>query len=128
MCHKDSLSYIFYFGSIILLLKMGLLETPVCSKCFRDQGDLIHMIWHCPKLHRYWMSVTESINSVFSTDFKLNPKSCLLGVLDQYQSTKQTKAAISRALFKARKLILQYWKSDHPPIENCPTYGTHSTP
>lgn len=62
-------------------------------------------------LQNYWVSVTETINSVFQTEVKLYPTACLLGILDQCTLTK---AASSKAQFQARKLILQYWKSEQP--------------
>lgn len=50
----------------------------------------------------------------FQTDVKLDP-SYVLGILDKYMITDYTKVSVSRAQFQARKLILQYWKSEQPP-------------
>lgn len=33
----------------VKLHKMGILDTPTCSKCSRDQRDLIHLTWWYPK-------------------------------------------------------------------------------
>ena len=35
------------------LLKMGLAGDDNCPRCVRDRGDLIHLLWRCPKLHLY---------------------------------------------------------------------------
>lgn len=34
------------------LHRWGLRDTPLCPKCKRDHGDLLHMFWKCPKLFR----------------------------------------------------------------------------
>lgn len=41
-------------------------------------------------------------------------KSCLLGVLEEYDRERYTREAITRALFQARKFIMVHWKSDDP--------------
>lgn len=35
------------------LYKWGIRDSPLCPKCERDHGDLLHMVWKCPKLFRY---------------------------------------------------------------------------
>lgn len=51
---------------------MGLLTDPICGRCKRDRGDLIHLIWRCPKLHRYWTNVLEILNGVFQSTIPLD--------------------------------------------------------
>lgn len=41
----------------VRLFKMGLREDPLCDRYPRDHGDLIYLLWRCPKLHLYWSGV-----------------------------------------------------------------------
>lgn len=47
------------------LHRMGISESADCTRCARDHGDLIHLLWRCPKLHLYWRGVLTTINKVF---------------------------------------------------------------
>lgn len=97
------------------LHKMGRVSDPICCRCRQHNADLIHLLWRCPKLHRYWHEVISTLNGVFQTTVPVDPMQCLLGVLDEVIPEEQTKVAVSRALFQARKLILMAWKSAVPP-------------
>lgn len=44
---------------------MGLRPTLLCTRCKRDHGDLIHLLWRCPKIHSYWKGVVDTINRIF---------------------------------------------------------------
>lgn len=58
----------------VKLHAMGRRQDSIYSKCKRNHRDLIHMLWQCPKLHRYWESVVDTLNSVLQTTIKLEPK------------------------------------------------------
>lgn len=81
----------------------------------RDHGDLIDLLCRCPKLHLYWRKALDTLNRVFQVTISQDPKSCLLGILNDLQVEDVTKQAIARAPFEARKLILRHWKSTDPP-------------
>lgn len=53
----------------VKLHKMGKLPDSLCGKCKIVPSDLIHLLWHCPKLHRYWRgswpSLTRYLKPVF---------------------------------------------------------------
>ena len=73
------------------------------------------MLWLCPKLHIYWAGVTDTLNTVFQVLIPLDPKQCLLNLLDELEWEPLTREAITRALFMARKLIMRHWISEEPP-------------
>ena len=101
----------------VRLFRMGRASDPLCGRCRAAQGDLIHLLWRCPKLHRYWMEVPATLNSVFQTNVSLDPLCCLLGALEGVIEVEATRVAFARALFQARKLILIHWKSrEHPSV------------
>lgn len=69
---------------------------------------VIHLLWRCPKLHLYWGKVLDTLNRVFQVIIIQDPKSCLLGILDNIQVEEVTKQAIAWALFQARNIILRH--------------------
>lgn len=97
------------------LHKMGRRPDSLCDRCRQHQRDLIHLLWRCPKLHRYWSEVLGTLNRVFWKNVPLDPTHCILGVLEEAVPEEMVRIAFSRALFQARKLILMGWKSISPP-------------
>lgn len=57
-----------------------------CSRCSRDHGDLINLLWGCPKHHLYWMGILDMINKVFQSNIPSDPKSCVLDILEDVVS------------------------------------------
>lgn len=51
-------------------------------RCGDPNGDLIHMVWRCSKLHRYWREVLSTINLVYGSSINVDPKICVLGCID----------------------------------------------
>lgn len=78
---------------------MGGRENAEYTRCSRRHGDLIHLLWRCPKLHLFWTGVVNIINSIFQVNIQMNPKPCLLGTLDDLPIEDIPKQAIARALF-----------------------------
>lgn len=85
-------------------------DTAQCPRCKGNPANLIHMLWRCPKLHRYWHEVISMINSAFGTRMSPELEGCLLGIPDEWDILGE-----SRILFQARKLIAQQWTSSSPP-------------
>lgn len=73
--------YLVKIRQVTRLYYKGRRDSPVCTRCSRDHGDLIHLIWQCPKLHLYWRGVITTINKVFPVQLPEEPKQCLLGTL-----------------------------------------------
>lgn len=97
------------------LFRMGVQADSNCPRCARDHGDLIYLLWRCPRLHLYWSGVIATINRVYQTTIPADPKPCILGMIDDIPIEDNFKQAIARALFQARKLILRRWKVIEPP-------------
>lgn len=53
--------------------------------------------------------MVRTINSTFQLDISLDPKPCILAILEDVTSDVNIGEAVSRGLFQARKLILQHW-------------------
>lgn len=81
------------------LFKMGILPDLHHSKCCRDHGDFIHLLWCCPKLYLYWSGVLQTLNMVFQVTVPSDPKHCIFGILDVLQLKKYHREAIAGDLF-----------------------------
>lgn len=53
------------------LYSTGHRDSAKCSKCGVEPGDLVHLLWRCPKLLRYWDDVFTKINEVYSILYSL---------------------------------------------------------
>lgn len=108
---------------------MGLRENSEYTRCSRDHGELIYLLWRCPKLHLYWSGVVTTINKAFQVTVPMDPKPCVLGILDDLQIEDNSEKAIARALFQARQLILRHWKgSDTPTLQEWTTQMADTLP
>lgn len=96
------------------LFMFGRRINDECPRC-RRTGDLIHMVWRCPKLVRYWSEILKKINITFKTNLELDSKTCVLGHVGDGLRDRSTAVAVARCLFQARKLIAQLWQSKTPP-------------
>lgn len=85
-----------------------------CPRCL-ETGDLIHMMWRCPKLVMYWTEILDIIETRFGIRLELEAKTCVLGLIRQNIGNGHRVTAVIRCLYQARKLIAQSWLSAAPP-------------
>lgn len=102
---------------------MGRLPDSLCGKCRIMAGDLVLLLWQCPKLHHYWNKLLSPLNGIFQVSVPLNPINCLLRIFEEIIPEEMKRVAFSRALFQARKVILLEWKSATSP--SFKTWVTH---
>lgn len=98
----------------VRLCKMGVRDDPLCTRCSRDHGDLIHLLLRWPKLHLYW-AVADTITRSFQVTIPIDSRPCILGILDDIPIKEKPKQAIARAFFQVGKHILRHWKAVEPP-------------
>ena len=64
LSHLFQLHHVYYTPK--KMFKLGWNQSDEFPKC-RAAGDLIHMVWRCPKLFRYWVGVIDRVNKIFKT-------------------------------------------------------------
>lgn len=106
------------YSTPVVLHRAGLRDSPLCPKCHAHSGDLLHLLWRCPKLRRYWEQVVQCINKVFKICLSLDPRQCILNDLETVVPDKQHIIAVTRCLFIAQKLIAQRWMASSSPEMN----------
>lgn len=88
---------------------------PNAPQCGGLNGGLIHMMWRCPKCHRYWGEVIDPMNSIFGVTLELNPITCILGYIWEEGIANRRQTTLIRCLFLAHKLIATKWLAISPP-------------
>lgn len=78
-------------------------------------ASLLHMMWNCPKLVRYWKDVTSLISSVFAVTMDVTPLTCLLGYVENIAVDLDEKVAFARILYMAGKVLAYHWLDEGPP-------------
>lgn len=96
------------------LHKFGNRQDDKCPRCL-DTGDLIHMMWRCPKLARYWGVIVKIIEARWKISLAMEAKVCILGLTGENIGSNDIRIAVGRCLYQARKLIAQAWLSATPP-------------
>lgn len=63
----------------VQLHKWGRGSTTICSKFERDHGDLVHGLWRCLKLNRYWNEIIDTISQVYIFKLPRDPPCLFVG-------------------------------------------------
>lgn len=108
--HRLSHIYLIHrvYRTPLFLNKIGLRDSPLCNRCNIHPAGLLHMLWHCLKLVRYWTGVISHINSTFSITLDASPLTCILGHVEDLTTGTEGKIAVARTLYMARKVIAQH--------------------
>ena len=90
------------------------------GRCWRgcgQTGTLIHLLWNCPKLVRYWDQILGEIDEIFGIEFPRFPAYVLLGLPDRlaYPLHSRRGKSIAAALNAAIQTIVGLWGKIDPP-------------
>ena len=90
------------------------------GKCWRgcgNTGSLIHLLWSCPKLTRFWKEVLDAVDSMFEVVLPRFPEYIVLGMPDRLAFPLHSikGQAMAAGLLAARQAIIALWgKPDAP--------------
>ena len=81
------------------------------------EGSLVHLLWHCPKLTRFWDQVLNKLDEIFDNELPRLPAYVLLGLPNRltYPLGSNWGSQLAMALCAATQTILALWGSDRPP-------------
>ena len=68
--------------SNIVLLRMNLIESALCSFCSADIETLEHLFWECPVVNRMWMDFKNIIEENSNKHIPFLCKTFLFGILN----------------------------------------------
>lgn len=81
-------------------------DSPMCHKCQKCSGKLLHMLWEYDKIHLFWSNVTHFVATKFDLPNMCSPKLCILGVLEEVDLSSYQKLFLRFLLFYARKTVV----------------------
>uniref|UniRef100_A0A3Q3GBT7 Reverse transcriptase domain-containing protein n=1 Tax=Kryptolebias marmoratus TaxID=37003 RepID=A0A3Q3GBT7_KRYMA len=87
-----------------------------CTKCLFEKGTLLHCMWECLKIQKFWKDVIRCLSELFRVKVPLEVKICVLGIypVEFKQSQIKTKL-IDYGLLQARRSIALCWRSMDAP-------------
>ncbi|KAM9316681.1 solute carrier family 2, facilitated glucose transporter member 12 [Gastrophryne carolinensis] len=94
------------------LKRMGLLETDLCLRCKVKPGTLIHVVWECRVISRYWDAISSFISTSVGLPIRKSAALCLLSIVEPMLDDGPQRTLLRSLMFYARKCILLNWK--HP--------------
>ncbi|KAJ1122627.1 hypothetical protein NDU88_001112 [Pleurodeles waltl] len=84
-------------------------QDAACPRCSYVDADLLHMIWSCGSLHRYWKAVVDCLSECTACPVPFSWQVCVQGL---FPRGKRHRAEVR---FLDLGLITRRWKSVNPP-------------
>lgn len=98
------------------LHRLGLSDSPACWKCQQEGGTLVHVLWECPEIQKFWSSIHKVIQKIVGQSISFCGRLYILGdpsILSHLPSplAQWTQTTI----MMGRKLIVKDWKGPSVP-------------
>ena len=90
-------------------------QDAICPRCREKDTDLLHMLWHCPKLQEYWSTILTHTAAYTSRHLETSWEGCILGLRRRKKIHKATDRFIDLSLLVAKRLITKNWRAVHAP-------------
>lgn len=91
-------------------------RDPHCPRCRSAQADFPHMVWTCPTIQRYWMTVLEDLTRITGWTIALDPRACLLGLILRDPKRKTSRRFLVLGLVIAKRRIAIHWLTQQGPL------------
>uniref|UniRef100_A0A667ZNP8 Reverse transcriptase domain-containing protein n=1 Tax=Myripristis murdjan TaxID=586833 RepID=A0A667ZNP8_9TELE len=96
--------------------KMNPQTSDLCWHGCGKRGSLIHMLWHCPEIRKFWEGVQNTLCSIINDDVLMCPEVCLLGAKMDGVKSEEIQQLLTLAYLSVKRIILMNWKVRKP---NC---------
>lgn len=68
---------------------MGLALSPFCTLCGQVAvGTLMHVLWECPDVQRFWVNVMDKLSGLVRRRFPMEPDLLLLNDVSRFKITE----------------------------------------
>lgn len=109
------------------LWQMGVIQSPLCLRCDREEGSFLHTVWSCSALQPFWHQICLCLLEVLSWDLPLDPRLFLFHSTEDIGGNRYKQHLLFLALAVAKRDIAQMWKATSPPtlgkwkteLDNC---------
>lgn len=61
--------------------KWDLTNEGGCPRCKNQEGTLVHLIWKCTKLHKYWKDIAQIVANIVKKQIQLTAQIVLIQIL-----------------------------------------------
>ena len=98
-------------------MSMNIPDT--CVKCQHDKGTLVHCLWECLEIQKFWKEVIKCLSEIFKCQIPCCAKLCILGIYPAgFSRTKKQIKILDFGLLHARRTIDLNWTNmEAPSIE-----------
>lgn len=103
-----------WYLTLYKLSKMYPSTSNICWRCNDQTGNLLHILWSCKSLQRFWNSIAFFIADLTGNLTKLSLATALLGLNLDVQP-KIFRTIVIHTLIAARLTITSLWKSRDAP-------------
>lgn len=93
---------------------MGRMSTANCVRCRQGGADFLHVMWYCNNVLGYWKLIVDKLSKILRRQVPNMIEVCLLGLLEDEHWYGCTKIFLQKALFIARKQIVEIWIQSTP--------------
>lgn len=97
------------------LWRAGLIASPECLRCGEDVGTLLHTVWQCPPLCRFWGRVLSCLSEVLGWELPTSPRFALLHVMEGVGGNIYKRHLLWLGLVLAKRDIALVWKASQAP-------------
>ena len=87
-----------------------------CLRCSHVDAVMLHMMWACPALTQYWVSVFSHLSLCTGRKLPQTWETGLLGIQRRDKKHRATTRFIDLGLLLAKRLITKYWKANTAPL------------
>ena len=73
----------------------------------------MHIMWDCPKIHRFWNTVVRILSDVIDFKLPMDPALHLLNDDSQIRMTERARKTWLAGLTAAKKMVVRVWLPPH---------------
>uniref|UniRef100_A0A803K6G7 Reverse transcriptase domain-containing protein n=1 Tax=Xenopus tropicalis TaxID=8364 RepID=A0A803K6G7_XENTR len=88
--------------------------SKMCWRACGQEGTLLHIMWHCPKLAEFWKNIKNTAAKIFFWEIPIEATNALLGLPHPHIPHSEQKL-LNYIYTAARLTITSKWKSLEPP-------------
>lgn len=93
---------------------MGLAPNPNCTICNQGiVGTLMHVLWECPDILRFWIKVTDEVSAQVENKLPLDPALLLLNDDSRFKIPEVKRKLWLAGMTAAKKMIVLRWLPPH---------------
>lgn len=101
---------------IYWLHRVGLSDSPTCWKCRQDSGTLVHVLWECPEIQKFWSSIHKVIQEIVDQSIPFWGRLYILGDPSTISHLPSPLAQWTQTTtMLGRKLLVKDWKGPSVP-------------